>query len=777
MSRFSAPTTLRIVSMPQLVLNRVAESIPFDDLPESWRAGDFARFSREKALFDCQREALTLAARALWFYYEKARDWRPGESDAEKESRKRNFAEHYGDALSAFDAPEFTDKRKTKTNPVFRILERGFAAENGAIPYWRRANRMGFWMATGSGKTLVMLKLAEHLERLKKRREIPPHPILIVAPGAHPLGQIRRAADEFNRAGGTRIELAHLREFRGDSGLRFNDSARVYFCDANHFSEEQKEAMVDYRAYENGGRWLVMLDEAHRGRRDEARRKAMFSLMARDGFLFNFSATFTDPDDIAAAVIRHNLPDFVRAGHGKRLRTHAAEFDAFRAAPADADIGAAAKKKITLKSLAALAALRRRALAVRQASGLKSPPYHLPLMLTLVNSVNVERDRNDLFQFFTVLRELAAGEIDPAALKKATEELEREWRDPTGEMFPDDHGPQLCEGESPFAGLTVAALREAVFLGKRRGALEYQTGRGGGEIAFKLKSADAPFGLIRIGDIREWTGDLLAGMESAKTLAEESFFARLEESKMTMLMGSRAFFESWDTNRPNIINFINIGGRDARIFVPQSVGRGARIEPLPGRRRRLDRLLPALSGPERAAAKKILGRVAPLETLFLFATNRAAMDAVLRGMGGGEGAPEFRPLGDFFKPQKTEAALGALLVPFYKPPADGEDGGEKFYASADSLSRLRAHLAQRSDSVMLVRDGLSAKVAARMRAAAESGAGLAESARNNYADISLMARRAAEHFSAGGPDRAEVRKLTEGPDGDIVHFRRVSTND
>ena len=53
-------------------------------------------------------------------------------------------------------------------------------------------------MATGSGKTLVMVKLIEHLHRLRERGEIPPHNILVLAPSDHLLGQIRRTVQEFN---------------------------------------------------------------------------------------------------------------------------------------------------------------------------------------------------------------------------------------------------------------------------------------------------------------------------------------------------------------------------------------------------------------------------------------------------------------------------------------------------------------------------------------------------------------------------------------------------
>ena len=54
-----------------------------------------------------------------------------------------------------------------------------------------------------------------------------------------------------------------------------------------------------------------------------------------------------------------------------------------------------------------------------------------------------------------------------------------------------------------------------------------------------------------------------------------------------MLLGSRSFYEGWDSNRPNVINMINIGKQDAKKFVLQGIGRGIRIEPLQGERKRL----------------------------------------------------------------------------------------------------------------------------------------------------------------------------------------------
>ena len=49
-------------------------------------------------------------------------------------------------------------------------------------------------------------------------------------------------------------------------------------------------------------KWFVFLDEAHKGAREDSKRKAYYSRLVKNGFLFNFSATFTDEDDIVTTV-------------------------------------------------------------------------------------------------------------------------------------------------------------------------------------------------------------------------------------------------------------------------------------------------------------------------------------------------------------------------------------------------------------------------------------------------------------------------------------------
>ena len=69
------------------------------------------------------------------------------------------------------------------------------------------------------------------------------------------------------------------------------------------------------------------------------------------------------------------------------------------------------------------------------------------------------------------------------------------------------------------------------------------------ELAFKLKTSERPFALIKIGDVSGWLKDELAGYEVNERFEDESYFERLNapDSDVNILMGSRSFYEGWDS--------------------------------------------------------------------------------------------------------------------------------------------------------------------------------------------------------------------------------------
>lgn len=66
-------------------------------------------------------------------------------------------------------------------------------------------------MATGSGKSIVMIKLIEVLYTLVRKNYIPQKDILILAPTDKILDQVLKHIHEFNRFSNTQIELQLLK--------------------------------------------------------------------------------------------------------------------------------------------------------------------------------------------------------------------------------------------------------------------------------------------------------------------------------------------------------------------------------------------------------------------------------------------------------------------------------------------------------------------------------------------------------------------------------------
>ena len=759
------------------ILERIAASQSYEALPEIWRIPGVAEFSEGKRLYDYQQEALKKAVRALWLYYggaPGAAAWRASEAAAANLGRKRALAGLYqahGEHPDAeFSIPQFAsnaDRNRGKLNPVFRILSEFLPPQGERIPYHQIINRMCFWMATGSGKTLVMVKLIEILWRLMRHGEIPGHRILLLAPSDYLLDQIRRTVEEFNASGGLQIALLPL---RGGEHLRqgvLGDALPVYFHRSDNISDVQKEALTDYRQYEDGGRWFVLLDEAHKGGKEDSKRQAYYALMAREGFLFNFSATFADSEDIQTTVNKYNLEDFISGGRGKNIYLNQSEYRAFASRQKDTSVRE--KQRIVLQSLITLTFVSSCRQKLLEQTG-RTDLYHRPLMLTLVHSV--ETVQNDLLQFFQILRKLAANDMDEALFKEAKAALKREWS--SAQMLLGDDGGAISRASAQMlAKMRITDLREAVFLSRRRSALEYIRSQDNRELAFKMKNCDAPFALIRIGNTATatWRNKFLRGFEEATRLDSRSFFSTLDENLITILMGSRSFFESWDSNRPNVINFINIGASEARKFVLQSIGRGVRDEPLPGQRLRQSRLPAAMQG--------VIGSAdlaAPLETLFLFATNRSAISSVLNSLAAKK-TGSYEKVEGFIqskRPQLGNAKM-PLLVPRYREEALGKEVSSApraaFAMSEETRERFQGWLDGASDSLLAVREGLTPSQTHRLHEMIGEKRGLRIAEDKSFEILSFLMERLKAHMGRTEPVADGVQELNEKED--IVHFRNI----
>jgi len=701
--------------MTRVLLQRILEEIPEDSLSPSWRDLDFTHFSAAKSLWDYQQAALRNGVRMLWKYYQELADYQPGEGpEVNRERKQRLWWWYQANGLQ----DDFTVDLSRLNHRLVPLLQGGYEPQGRKLPYEHFINRMGFWMATGSGKTLVIVKLVEILWRLIQRGEIPPHPILILTHRDDLLEQLKRLVDEFNRSRSEPwILLRELKEYpnvlRENPSLFRDREVTVFYYRSDNLSDEQKERIIDFRNYENDGQWYLLLDEAHKGDKEESKRQYIYSLFSRNGFLFNFSATFTDPRDVVTTGYNFNLERFITAGYGKHLLILQQEMRPFQDRE---DYTGEEKQRVVLKTLLLLACIQKSCQAIRR---VQSDLYHHPLLLVLVNSVNTQDA--DLLLFFRELERIARGVVEEAVWEQARQELLAELAGRPPYLFEEE---RAWIDEETLKGLTYPELLRLVFHADGGGELEVLVRPSNRqELAFKVKTADRPFALIKIGDISGWLRDKLSGYEVNERFQDESFFARLNEddSDITILMGSRTFYEGWDSNRPNVICYINIGvGEDAQKFILQSAGRGVRIEPLPGKRKRLVPLANAGQA-RRDLVDQLKDLVPAVETLFIFGTNRQALQTVMAGLRQERAKTGVRQLALF---EVNEAAREQpLLIPVYRPSdsllaeqrqiakfgIDREEGEalRQFVENTDDRVLLALHDSVRPKQIRLLRDSLA----------------------------------------------------------------------
>jgi uncharacterized membrane protein len=749
-----------VVKMVRVFLRDIIEDLRFEDLPANWNSFDLERFSKNKKLWDYQQSAVKNAIKVLWKYFEDFVDYQEGEKLEVNQERKQKFFKWYKDNGLDEDLDIKLDRRK---RGIYNLLTEHYPQEDGKISYEHFINRMSFWMATGSGKSLVIIKLIQFLAELIKRKEIPPYDILILTHRDDLIEQLKKHVDEFNYANETKIILKELKEYPEAKRQRTLLGITVFYYRSDNLSDEQKEKIIDFKNYDNDGKWYIFLDEAHKGDKEESKRQHIYSILSRNGFLFNFSATFTDTRDIITCAFEFNLSSFINSGYGKHICILKQEIRAFRD---EEDYTGEEKQKIVLKSLILLTYINK---FYEEIKNIQSDLYHKPLLLTLVNSVNTEDA--DLKLFFRELERIGKGEIEEDVFNNALDELWEELKQQPEFMF--ENGKKIKIDEAVFKSITINDILNYVYNSRATGEIEILIRPSNKkELAFKLKTSDRPFALIKIGDISGWLKEELAGYEIQERFEDESYFENLnrEDSEINILMGSRGFYEGWDSNRPNVINFINIGmGEDAKKFILQSVGRGVRIEPVKNKRKRLLELYNAKEIDE-DLFNKIKDKVLPIETLFIFGTNRNALVTVIQELEKEKKKEEEHQLSLF---ENYEAKIDKLLlVPTYKQaeyPLLKEKEQIKFEISENDFEILKRFAEFISDDRIFLMRYNTEPVKIKILREKLNNQDIFKFSGKDFKNVDLLVQRFFDYLSVIPEEVEGLKELEE----EIRHFKNI----
>jgi superfamily II DNA or RNA helicase len=745
--------------MSKLYLQNIIDDISFENLPAKWQGFDFASFSKDKTLFDFQKQALQNGLKALWLYFKD-----------KKEDKIALFEQYQANGLEGNFDYDLKKKREGKTAKYLLEYDKDYLVEDNKISFAHFINRMSFWMATGSGKTLIIVKLIELLGKLIAEKELPARDILYLAHRDDLLDQFKNHVEEFNSFNfDTKINLKNLRDYESvkrENALPFaKNEITVFYYRSDLISDIQKEKIVNFRNYDNGGKWYILLDEAHKGDKEDSKRQILYSILSRNGFLFNFSATFTDPRDFATCAFNFNLSRFVEEGYGKHIYVSSTEISAFRGR---GDFSPIEKQKIVLKTLLLSTYINKYFEKIRKVN---NALYHRPLLLTLVNSVAVED--SDLELFFRELEKVAKNEIRADLLKKAKQELVQEFRDDAKFEFEE---LECTINADLISKLDYKDILKYVLNAKTPGNIEVLKIPGNRqELIFRLMTAEKPFALIKIGDISGWLKDKLEGYEINESFENESYFRRIsrDDSDINVLMGSRSFYEGWDSNRPNLLLFVNIGvGSDAKKFVLQSVGRGVRIEPQKHQRKRLQNLFNAKKVKVQLF-EKVKNLILPIESLFVFGTNAENLKEIIKAL---KEEKQDKSLGEAFI-LNPEAQKHLLLVPVYKSSerifAEEEDP-QKYPISRKDFDITSQFYGFLGDKIALAKYDCEVKVLKKAKESFEEKERYYDfSERNSLFEPELILDRIFDYLGVKSKEFDKFKEL----ENEIVHFKKVKFSD
>lgn len=482
------------------------------------------------------------------------------------------FTEIYLDRY--FSSP---DKLLKDLNTEVDTFNEGKAKRDRIEPYRREdLNKLAFWMATGSGKTLLMhiniLQYQHYLNLHGKDRGL--NRIILLTPNE---GLSHQHLEEF-RLSGIQAEL-FSKEGRG-----LFTSRAVEIIDIHKLREEMGEKTVAVDAFE--GNNLVLVDEGHRGTSGTETGLWMQrrNQLCEDGFSFEYSATFGQAMKASGSKVLeqtyakcilfdYSYKYFYSDGYGKDYRILNL---------ADDSDEAVRRRYLTACLLTFYEQLK---LHTEQKSVFRPFLLERPLWIFVGSSVNAvrtlhKRKVSDVVDILLMLAEFVQNRSE------SIDGIDRLLSGNSGLL--DAQGHDLFAGAYRYLGtLRMTAeqvfddILKVIFNSASSAALHVEHLRGAvGEIALRLGD-NKPFGVINVGDAP--TLCKLCQKHSEFVVTEKQFTDSLfrnlndEDSTVNILIGSKKFTEGWNSWRVSTMGLMNIGRNEGPQII-QLFGRGVRLK-------------------------------------------------------------------------------------------------------------------------------------------------------------------------------------------------------
>jgi len=439
-------------------------------------------------------------------------------------------------------------------------------------------NKLAYWNATGSGKTLLM-----HINILQYRHYLKMHNvekglnrIIVLTPNE---GLSKQHLKEFAQSG-MEAEL-----FDKTSGTLFSGQ-KIEIIDIHKLEETSGNKTVAVEAFE--GNNLVLVDEGHRGA-GGTEWKDKRNRLCETGFSFEYSATFGQAVHALSGAKQKVLIDeygkatlfdysyryFYNDGYGKDYQILNLNEQWHEAGK---------EERVVLYLTASLLSFYEQLLVFKE-TGKEIEPFLIdkPLAIFVGGKVTKSISKEIASDVVEVLKFLES------FVKNDTQSIERiklllEARDGLN----NDMGHSIFRNafkEIRKSGKTAHSVFQdvlkEVFNSEVAGASLHIDNLKGqdGEIGLRIGNADY-FGVINVGDDK----GLLKICEGHNMLVDDKDFStslfqeiNSKGSKVNMLIGSKKFSEGWSSWRVSTMGLLNIGRGEGSEII-QLFGRGVRLK-------------------------------------------------------------------------------------------------------------------------------------------------------------------------------------------------------
>lgn len=442
--------------------------------------------------------------------------------------------------------------------------------------------KLAYWMATGSGKTLLMHCNYWQITKYFKEWEN----IILITPNEG----LSRQHYESCVESGIPVKL-----YSGSEESLKTKEGEILILEITKLVKDKEGEGVSVDVdYFSESKNLVFIDEGHKGQKSEERawKNLREHLTRGEGsFTFEYSATFgqiitNSTKDLLqeygkSIIFDYSYRHFYTDGYGK-------DFSVFNL---DTKNEYSEEQNKLLLTASLLGYYEQLELFEKYEKELRQYNIEKPLWVFVGSKVlGPQKSKNDtklnnteketVSDVSNVIKFFKYSLSSPASLQV---DIDKILNDSTG--LRDADGNDIFKGH--FEHLRTSkpiaeSILSKVFNGI--GAIEaFQVKQAEGEIALKTKTSDQYFAVINIGDVPKYAKTLEADTEGELTIQDDNFsnslFQAISETNSTIniLIGSKKFIEGWNSWRVSSMGLMNMGKSEGAQII-QLFGRGVRLK-------------------------------------------------------------------------------------------------------------------------------------------------------------------------------------------------------